>query len=94
MTAANLKLYKDLVEASFVMKDLKKYKDMPALLHTQAKTLFMSYPQLMSKAAQNYLRVDGTPKLEKEKVTMRSFLAERGFFGLMGDAFRLARAWR
>ncbi len=94
MSAANLALYKKLVDESFVMKDLKKYKDMPQLLHMQAKTFFMSYPQLMSKAAQNYLRVDGTPKLDKEKVTSRSFLSTRGLFGMMGDAFKLARAWR
>jgi electron transfer flavoprotein-quinone oxidoreductase len=60
----------------------------------QAKTFFMSYPQLMSKAAQTYLRVDGTPKLEKEKITTRSFRSTRGLFGMMGDAVKLARAWR
>jgi electron transfer flavoprotein-quinone oxidoreductase len=94
MTAANLSLYEKLVNDSFVMKDMKKYKDMPKLLHMQAKTFFMSYPQLVSQAAQTYLRVDGTPKIEKEKQTSRAFLSTRGLFGMMGDAFKLARAWR
>ncbi len=94
MSATNLSRYKELVDASFVMKDLKKYKDMPQLLHMQAKTFFMSYPQLMSKAAQNYLRVDGTPKLDKEKATAKSFRSTRGLIGMVGDAFKLARAWR
>lgn len=93
-TKGNLELYRKLVEDSFVMKDLKKYKDMPALLHTQAKNLFLTYPELMSKAAQNFLRVDGTPKLEKEKATWRSVVQRRSWPGLIGDAFRLARAWR
>lgn len=93
-TADNLALYKKMVDESFVMKDLKKYKDMPGLLHTQAKNFFLTYPELVSKAAQNFLRVDGTPKIEKEKATIRSFVKRRSWPGLIGDAFRVARAWR
>jgi electron transfer flavoprotein-quinone oxidoreductase len=94
MTAENLVLYKKLIDESFVMKDLKKYKDMPALLHTQSQNFFLTYPQLVSKAMQNFVRVDGTPKVDKEKSALRSFIAARRWTGLFGDAFRLARAWR
>jgi electron transfer flavoprotein-quinone oxidoreductase len=94
MTKENLALYKKMLDESFVMKDLKKYRDMPDLLHIQAHNFFLTYPQLVSKAMTNFLRVDGTPKREKEKTTFRSFLAARSLSGLVGDAFRLARAWR
>jgi electron transfer flavoprotein-quinone oxidoreductase len=94
MTAANLGLYKRMIDESFVMKDLKKYKDMPALLHTQSQNFFLTYPQLVSKAMQNFVRVDGTPKVDKEKVALKSFVSARSWPGLLGDAFRLARAWR
>jgi len=94
MTKANLALYKKLLDDSFVMKDLKKYKDMPALLHTQSKNFFMTYPNLMSAAMENFLRVDGTPKLDKEKATVGSFLKTRSLGGIVGDAWRFARAWR
>jgi electron transfer flavoprotein-quinone oxidoreductase len=94
MTKENLSAYKKALEESFVMKDLKKYKDMPALLHTQAKNYFVAYPTLVSNAMENFLRVDGTPKIEKEKATIRSFVRERSWSGLFGDAWRLARAWR
>ncbi|MFO1107748.1 MAG: FAD-dependent oxidoreductase [Bradyrhizobium sp.] len=93
-TAQNLALYKKMLDESFVMKDLKKYKDMPALMHTQSQNFFLTYPQLVSKAMQNFLRVDGTPKAEKEKLTLKSFIKARSWSGLFGDAFRLARAWR
>jgi electron transfer flavoprotein-quinone oxidoreductase len=93
MTAENLSLYKKFLDESFVMKDLRKHKDMPALLHTQAQNLFLTYPQLVAKAMDNFVRVDGTPKIDKEKDTVRAFRKARGF-GLIGDAFRLARAWR
>ncbi len=94
MTAANLALYKKMLDDSFVMKDMKKYKDMPALMHIQSQNFFLTYPQLVSKAMQNFLRVDGTPKVEKEKTTLRSFVKARSWSGLFGDAFRIARAWR
>jgi electron transfer flavoprotein-quinone oxidoreductase len=94
MTQANLSLYKKYIDDSFVIKDLKKHKDMPSLLHTQSQSFFLTYPQLVSKAMQNFVRVDGTPKVEKEKLAVRSFVNARSWFGLLGDAFRFARAWR
>ena len=94
MTKANLALYKKMIDDSFVMKDLKKYKDMPALLHTNSKNFFLTYPDLVSKAMDNFLRVDGAPKVEKENASIRSFIKQRSLLGLFGDAFKLARAWR
>ncbi len=94
MTKANLKRYPDAMEASFVMKDLRKLKDMPALLHTNSRNFFLTYPELVSRAMENYLRVDGTSKREKELATIAAFRKTRGLGGLVTDAFRLARAWR
>ncbi|RVD73970.1 FAD-binding protein [Mesorhizobium sp. M4A.F.Ca.ET.029.04.2.1] len=94
MTKANLALYKTMLDDSFVIKDLKKYKDMPALLHTNSSNFFDSYPRLMSHAAQNFMRVDGTPKIEKEKNTTAAFINARSRWGLVSDAVRLALAWR
>ncbi len=94
MSAENLAVYKSMIDKSFVMKDLKKYKDMPTLLHTQSQNFFLTYPQLVSKAMQSFIRVDGTPKREKEKLTLKSFVAARSWLGLFWDAFSLARAWR
>ncbi|MBI1867691.1 MAG: FAD-dependent oxidoreductase [Methylocystis sp.] len=94
MTKQNLALYKKFLDASFVMKDLKKYKDMPKLLHTQSHNFFLTYPTLVAKAMDNFLRVDGAPKLDKEKASIRAFVKERTLRGLFGDALRLARAWR
>jgi electron transfer flavoprotein-quinone oxidoreductase len=94
MTKANLALYKKMVEDSFVMKDLKKYRRMPHLLHTNAQNFFMTYPDLVSKAMENFVRVDGTPKLDKEKATWKTVRAARSLGSLVGDAWKVARAWR
>ncbi|MPR11128.1 FAD-dependent monooxygenase [Microvirga tunisiensis] len=94
MTKENLALYKTMLDNSFVVKDLKKYKDMPALLHTNSCNFFMTYPQLISQAAQNFLRVDGTPKIEMEKATTAAFIKARSRWGMVSDVVRLAFAWR
>jgi electron transfer flavoprotein-quinone oxidoreductase len=94
MTAENLALYKRMLDESFVMKDLKKHKDMPRLLHTNAQNFFMTYPELVSKAAKSFLTVDGTPKRDKERETTRAFVAARSRLGLVADAVKFALAWR
>jgi electron transfer flavoprotein-quinone oxidoreductase len=94
MIKENLSLYKSRLDESFVIKDLLKHKDMPRFLHGNCQSLFVSYPKLISKAAQSFVRVDGTSKLDKEKATSAAFLKARSRWGLISDAVRLARAWR
>ncbi|KAB1083541.1 NAD(P)-binding protein [Neorhizobium galegae] len=94
MTKANLSLYKRMLDKSFVMKDLMKHKDVPALLHTNSQSLFSTYPKLISQAAQSFVRVDGLPKIEKEKAATDAFIKARSRWGLVSDAVRIARAWR
>uniref|UniRef100_UPI0004799128 protein FixC n=1 Tax=Ensifer aridi TaxID=1708715 RepID=UPI0004799128 len=94
MTRDNLSLYKAMLDKSFVVEDLRKYKDMPALLHTNSRNFFITYPRLLSQAAQNFVRVDGTPKIEKERATKTAFIKARSRWGLVSDAVRLALAWR
>jgi electron transfer flavoprotein-quinone oxidoreductase len=93
-TRANLTEYKRRLDESFVMKDLKKYKNIPEFLHGNKQKMFGLYPKLLSGAAQTWFRVDGTDKRTKEKEIMRSFRKSRTLPGLLGDAFKLARAWR
>jgi electron transfer flavoprotein-quinone oxidoreductase len=88
---ANLKRYKARLDESFVMKDLKKYKNMPDVFHTNPQ-FFNDYPDLISQAARTMLTVDGVDKKTKEREIRKSFRQRRSLFGLMGDAFKLWRA--
>jgi len=92
-TAANLAAYKKALDDSFVMKDLKKYKDLPGIMHGN-KQFFGAYPDLINAAAHNLFTVDSVDKLTKEKEILRSFVKKRSVFGLVGDAIKLARAFR
>ena len=91
-SAANLKQYKKKLDQSFVMKDLKKYKNLPGILHKNPQFL-ADYPQLISESARAMLTVDGIDKKTKEQEIRNSFRKRRSLFGLLGDTFKLWRAF-
>ncbi|MFC3686670.1 FAD-dependent monooxygenase [Hydrogenophaga luteola] len=92
-SAANLKLYKDKMDESFVMKDLKKYRKLPEVLHSSPQ-FFTAYPELVNRAAKTFFTVDGVDKHSKEKEILGSFRSKRSLTGLVGDAFKIWRASR
>lgn len=93
LNAKTLRAYKAALDDSFVMKDLHKYRDLPAVLHTSRQFL-TTYPALLSRAAKTLFTVDGIDKKTKERQILGSFKAERRWRGLVGDAFKLWRAFR
>ncbi len=93
MNEKTLSAYKAKLDDSFVMKDLHKYRDMPQVFHKNNQ-FFTSYPELVNKAAQTMLTVDGVDKKTKEKAIFSSFKRTRSLTGLVGDAVKLWRAFR
>lgn len=93
ITEAVLKGYQRKLDESFVMKDLKKYRDMPKVFHDNPQ-FFTTYPELLNKAARTMVTVDNVDKKTKEKQIFSSFRQSRSFTGLVGDAFKLWRAFR
>ena len=92
MSAANLSAYRRNLDTSFVMKDMKKYKDLPDILHNNPQFM-TAYPELVNKAVHSLIKVDGVDKKTKEREIRQSFVKRRSWFGLMGDAFKLWRAF-
>jgi len=93
LTETALKAYQKALDESFVMKDLKKYRDMPKVFHENPQ-FFTTYPELLNKAARTMVTVDNVDKKTKEKAIFASFRQTRSFTGLVGDAFKLWRAFR
>jgi electron transfer flavoprotein-quinone oxidoreductase len=91
-TEANLARYRGKLDGSFVMKDLKKYRDMPDVLEDNPH-FFTQYPELINRAAHTMLIVDGADKKSKERLVRKSFVARRSALGILKDAFRLWRAF-
>jgi len=92
-TAANLAAYRTRLDARFVMKDLKKYRRLPARLDRQRQCI-NDYPGLLNQAAHTLLSVDGLTKREKENEIFNAFRERRSLLGLLGDAYHLWRAAR
>lgn len=93
-TEKNLTRYRDALAGSFVMKDLKKYRRLPGILHRN-KHFLTAYPQALSKAMQVFLRVDGVDKKTKEAAMVRHLRDARGgWWNVAKDMFSLARASR
>ena len=93
MDAKTLSAYKAALDDSFVMKDLKKYRDLPEVLHNSPH-FFSTYPGLVNRAAQTMFTVDGVDKKTKEREVLGSFKGARKLTGLVGDAVKLWRAVR
>ena len=75
------------------MKDLKKYRRLPARLDRQRQCI-NDYPGLLNQAAHTLLSVDGLTKREKENEIFNAFRERRSLLGLLGDAYHLWRAAR
>lgn len=93
MSETVLAAYKRRLDESFVMKDLHKYRDMPQVLHRNPQ-FFTTYPDLIAQAARTMITVDGLDKKSKEREIFASFRKTRRLTGLVGDAFKLWRAFR
>ncbi|CEP67817.1 Monooxygenase, FAD-binding [Moorella glycerini] len=87
---ANLAPYREMLAESFVLQDLKKYQRAP-FFFDQNPHFFTLYPQLLSRAAREFLTVDNVPKREKQKRIWREITAERSRIQLAGDLYHL---WR
>jgi electron transfer flavoprotein-quinone oxidoreductase len=90
---ANLAGYKDRLDDSFVMKDLKKYAGVPDFLHGNPQVL-NTYPALLNNAAREMLTVDGADKRAKQARILAEVREQRSLLGLLGDAYRFWRAFK
>ncbi len=91
-SVTGLSRYRELLDDSFVMKDLHKIRNMTEFAH-ERPWLFGEYPELMSEAARRYLTVSGKPKKEIQNEIL-------GLFGgmpkkrMISDAFGAVRAFK
>ncbi len=86
-SATALASYRQSLEASFVMKDLKKYRNFSHFLETNPQ-LFSVYPDLINDAAAAVFTVDGKSKRQMQAEILRMARKRRGLAGLMLDALQ------
>ena len=60
-TSNSLSLYRQLLEQSFILKDLKKYRKIPELFEKNSH-FFKLYPEFINEASLEFFTIDGTSK--------------------------------
>ena len=82
--------YRGKLDASWVMADMKKYDKAVPLLEHNAQ-LLTRYPQVADRALDEFFRVDGTSKWDKQKNIVR-MIRKEGAFRMAWDTFKSAWA--
>jgi electron transfer flavoprotein-quinone oxidoreductase len=90
-SARTLKGYRDFLEESFVLRDLRKYRHFSDFLLRRRHFLSL-YPEMITQAVQDVLWVDSTPKEEKFRSMRKKFLQKRSLWGLASDLWQIWRA--
>ncbi len=89
-STASMARYRQQLEKSFVLQDLKRFRRAPAFLNNER--LLHMYPELLCQAAENVFRSDGRPRRKLGRTiysTMRGKVALRT---LLRDGWQAARA--
>ncbi|HHS49102.1 MAG TPA: FAD-dependent oxidoreductase, partial [Desulfurella acetivorans] len=92
-SAKALSAYQTKMEESFVLKDLKMYRNLPNLLE-EKRYLLTKYPQLIIDSMYSIYNVDGVPKPDKIKNIKDKLKKEFGYWNLAKDMFTLWRKLR
>ena len=85
-----LEKYRQRLEESFVLKDLRKYRNVPKFFSNN-KQFFNLYPELANELVYIWHLVDGETKEEKMRRIKSELFKRRSRFGLLSDAYHL---WR
>jgi len=88
-SAKTLKQYKTRLDLSWVMKDLKGFRNAPKMLHINR--IYNEYPELVCSMMEHIYRIDGTPKTSIPKLVLREVKKKVGLKNVISDTLT---AWR
>jgi len=80
-----LKIYEDKLKKSFVMKDMKSYRNVVETLYRRKKSVLKYYPQKMAEVMKIFTKVDNVPKSKKIRGFIKNTLTERSLVELFRD---------
>jgi electron transfer flavoprotein-quinone oxidoreductase len=84
-----LERYKQRLDLSWVMQDLKGFKNAPKMLHIDR--IYNEYPDLVCSMMEHLYRIDGTPKTSIPKLILREVREKVGLKNAISDVLT---AWR
>ncbi|HEY5672447.1 MAG TPA: FAD-dependent oxidoreductase [Malonomonas sp.] len=86
---ASLAAYRQLLEESYVLKDLKMYRRTPQMLHNDR--IYSQYPELVCGMMDEIYRIDGKPKDTMTKLLLRKVKETVGLKNMLADVYS---GWR
>ena len=89
-SARSLSLYKKKLDESFIMQDMKTFKNAVGMMHGQR--IFNTYPQVLADIMEKLYRVDGTPRSKLLRLARKEALKKVGLGGLVADGIKIGRA--
>ena len=90
-SANTLALYQKKMETSFVLKDLKTYKDLMDTLHRRAESFLGYYPKKINSFLRMFTEVDSIPKRDKFRAFLKSIFTDRSVSELFKDGINLIK---
>ena len=88
----SLSYYKHLLERSYILKDMKKYRNLKKYLETH-KEIFTVYPYMLSDAVRELFVVDNVAKKEKQKKIIKAVRQRRPICKILKDLYHGFRAF-
>ena len=84
-----LQVYRQLMDDSYVIKDLKLYRKAPHMLHNNR--IYHEYPEMVCSIMEQIYRIGGTPKENLTSLFLKAAKEKVGLKNLAADGFS---AWR
>jgi electron transfer flavoprotein-quinone oxidoreductase len=84
-SANTLALYQKKLENSFVLKDLKSYKNIMGIVHGRSKSYLEYYPKKITEFFKMFTSVDSIPKKDKYWNFIKRIFTERSIVELIKD---------
>jgi electron transfer flavoprotein-quinone oxidoreductase len=88
-SAGSLAAYKKKLEDSFVIRDMKTFKDAAGMMRLER--LFRVYPRVLAGIFERIYRVEGAPRSKLLRLARREAMKEVGLKDLLADGFRIGR---
>ncbi|GBF22748.1 electron transfer flavoprotein-quinone oxidoreductase [Candidatus Gastranaerophilus sp. (ex Termes propinquus)] len=92
-SANALKIYKKKLEQSFVLKDLKTYKNLVSMAQERANSIFIYYPKKADEFFTMFETASGTPKREGYRAFIKSLFFDRKLSELARDCYQFAKSF-
>jgi len=86
-----LKLYGKKLEKSFIIKDLKSYKNLMPTMHKRRKSFTKYYMQKINSFFEVFTSVDSIPKREKFRNFIKSIFTDRNISELFKDGYAVIK---